>query len=402
MYFNQSPMRHLLYCLLLLAIYSLTPGLCAAQARLSPNAQISILTCAPGQELYSTFGHTAIRISDPATGDDRVYNYGIFDFNTPGFYLKFIRGQLPYRLGLQKLSRFMREYQYYKRRVQEHTLQLTLAEKQAISDFLVNNYKPENRYYPYDFFYDNCATRGVDVVDTVLTGRISWAQIPPAKISFRELLDPYLEHRAWDHFGIELILGLESDRIASFRQQMFLPDYIPSNFAQLSIDRDSVQAPIIQKEITLLDFPIDKTPTAWWKTPFFLFGLLTFLVILITVFLPRQHWLQRLDYLWFGASGLAGLLFAFMWFGTDHEACHRNLNLLWANPLWLVLLPALGKRLPKNWEKFGLYFGILFLLPVLLALPWLPQELPPTAWFFALLLLVRVIFHLWPIFKPQA
>ncbi|MEL6638299.1 MAG: DUF4105 domain-containing protein [Bacteroidota bacterium] len=389
-------MRYSLIGLLFPLFWSLTPGLCAAQKRLSPQAQISVLTCAPGQALYSTFGHTAIRIYDPLTADDRVYNYGIFDFDTPGFYLKFIRGQLPYQLGAQKMSRFMREYRYYRRAVQEHRLQLDPAEKQAISDFLIHNYRPENREYQYDFFYDNCASRVVDVIDTVLAGRINWSSIPPAQVSFRHLLDPYLQHRAWDDFGIDLILGLESDRIASFRQQMFLPDYIPQNFTQLSVDRDSLQSPVWSEEQILLDFPREAIATPWWQHPLLVFGLLALFAIASGLVLPRSHRLQKLDYFWFGASGLAGLLFVFMWFATDHEVCHRNLNLLWANPLWLLLLPVLGGRLAKNWERGLLYFNLALLLPVLLALPWLPQELPYPVWLIALLLFFRGIFRLRP------
>ena len=367
-----------------------------AQRPLSPSATISIYTCAPGDELYSVFGHTAIRIKDPVQALDQVYNYGIFDFDTPNFYLKFIRGQLPYKLGESKPSIFLREYKHYKRGVTENIVLLEPSEKQAVADFLVNNYKPENRYYAYDFFYDNCASRIVDVVDTVLTPRVNWDAQPPSKVSFRDLLDPYLEQKPWADLGIDLILGLNSDAKATFRQQMYLPDFILTNFKQLRVDRDSVQAPLIGPTVDVLSFETSEIIIPWWQKPAPLFWVLCLLVALGTYFLRPGHFFHRLDWLWFGLAGIAGALFLFMWLGTDHEACYRNLNMLWANPLYLLILPALARRLPKSWERILLLIFAVFNLCVILGIKWLPQDLNIAVIPLALLLLIRIIYRLYP------
>lgn len=384
-------------CLLCLSLAGLR-----AQQPLSPQASISLFTCAPGDELYSVFGHSALRIKDPAQNLDQVFNWGIFDFDTPNFYLKFIRGQLLYKLGAQSPKRFLREYQYYKRAVTEHTLLLPADEKQAVADFVFNNYKPENRFYRYDFFYDNCASRIVDIIDTVLTPRITWEAQAAPQATFRDLLDPYLDQQPWADLGIDLILGLNSDKVATFRQQMFLPAYIPANFAQLRVDRDSIQTPIFNSGRKVLTFAEPEIVIPWWQKPTPLFWIASILLIALGFWLPRQHFFQQLDLLWFGAAGLAGALFLFMWVGTDHEACYRNLNMLWANPFYLLLLPALRKRAPKSWERILLLLFAVFNLCVILGIQWLPQDLHPAVIPLALLLLVRIGYRLWPTFKSRA
>ncbi len=383
------------FALLILCFASVIPQ-SVAQPQLSPNATISIYTCAPGDELYSVFGHTAIRIKDSEQRLDQVFNYGIFDFDTPNFYVKFIRGQLPYRLGVSKPGFFLREYKNDKRGVTENVLLLEPEERQAVATFLFNNYKPENRYYPYDFFYDNCASRIVDVVDHVLTPRINWEAQAKSKVSFRDLLDPYLEQQPWADLGIDLILGLNSDATASFRQQMYLPDFILTNFNQLRVDRDSVQAQLIGPTTNVLSFEETETLIPWWEKPAPLFWILCFLVALGTYFLRPGHFFHRLDWLWFGLAGIAGALFLFMWLGTDHEACYRNLNMLWANPLYLLILPALAKRLPKSWERILLVLFAVFNLCVILGIKWLPQDLNIAVIPLALLLLIRIIYRLYP------
>ena len=136
-----------------------------AQMPLSETATASVLTCGPGDDFYTTFGHSAIRICDTAQGLDLVYNYGTFDFNTPHFYWKFMRGQLNYMLGRSSFEAFMEEYIYYGRAVWEQRLNFTPREVNNLYLLLEQNYLPEYRHYRYDFFRDNCATRVRDMVD---------------------------------------------------------------------------------------------------------------------------------------------------------------------------------------------------------------------------------------------
>lgn len=133
---------------------------------LSPEANISIITCGPGDQVYSHFGHSAIRVKDSSLGIDVVYNYGTFDFTTPNFTLKFARGKLNYTLARQNFRYFLLSYQEEKRWVKEQVLNIDLDEKQKLFSFLETNYLPQNRDYKYDFFYNNCATKIWDVLKT--------------------------------------------------------------------------------------------------------------------------------------------------------------------------------------------------------------------------------------------
>ena len=130
--------------------------------------QISLLTCDPGDQLYSAFGHSAIRVLERTTGEDLVFNYGTFDFNTPYFYVKFTQRTLDYMLSVSTYERFLAEYNYYQRDVREQVLDLSPEQIERLVEFLQINYRPQNRFYRYDFFYDNCATRIRDVMDRVL------------------------------------------------------------------------------------------------------------------------------------------------------------------------------------------------------------------------------------------
>lgn len=160
-----SKLRHLL-----LIVFSIFPILTWGTESLSTadSIRISLLTCAPGEEIYSLFGHTAIRYEEPARGIDRVYNYGLFSFNTPNFILRFALGKTDYQLGVEDYRRFAAEYEYFGRSVWQQTLNLTVEEQQQLITLLEENYRPENRIYRYNFFYDNCATRPRDKVEESL------------------------------------------------------------------------------------------------------------------------------------------------------------------------------------------------------------------------------------------
>lgn len=192
---------------------------------LSPETEVSILTCAPGNELYSLFGHTAIRINDPRHQIDRVYNYGTFDFSTPHFYLKYARGLLPYQLTVQKFSHFIYNYQLEERTVYAQTIRLDSLEKQRIFDLLEENLLPQNRYYLYNFLFDNCTTRSRDILLKSLPDSVAW-NMPDVNKNFWNLLDEYLQASPWVQWGIHTILGQRGNRTATTFQYMFLPDYL--------------------------------------------------------------------------------------------------------------------------------------------------------------------------------
>ena len=231
--------------------------------------RISLLTGSPGSELYSTFGHSAIRVSDPAQGSDMVYNYGTFDFNTPNFYVKFARGKLLYKLSIASFENFQNSFKYENRSVDEQVLRLTLPQTKTLVALLKENYKPENRYYKYDFFFDNCATRIRDLLIEAFGGDFEY-QYPEewkeGDMTFRNLIDLYLTNHHWSDFGIDLALGVPTDGIAQPADYMFLPDYLAEGFQTARIRHDGEWVPLVSSSGRILN-RIETKPETFMITP---------------------------------------------------------------------------------------------------------------------------------------
>ena len=218
--------------------------------RISETTTISLLTGSSGTELYNTFGHSAIRVKDTTFNFDTVFNWGTFDFNAPNFYLNFTRGKLLYALSAESYENFKYTFVIENRSVHEQVLDLTLAQKRILYRQLLDNYKPENRYYKYDFFFDNCATRIRDIVanaygeDFQYNFPDEWQSKPK---TFRNLIDLYLTKKHWSDFGIDIALGLPTDAVATPSDYMFLPDYLAEGFATASIKREGVNIPLVKE-----------------------------------------------------------------------------------------------------------------------------------------------------------
>lgn len=309
--------------------------------KLSDRATLSVITCGPGTELYSTFGHSAFRLKDPETGVDRVYNYGMFDFNTPGFYLKFIQGKLPYMLGAYNFNYFYRSYQREGRWISEQVLNLNHNQVQQLVSFLDNNSLDANKFYKYDFFTDNCATKIRDVLDENLVSPINYNfSYEVTGKTYRMLLHDDLKHKPWAKFGIDLALGSMIDREITAYDYQFLPQYILESLNKATIDGAALtQAP----RMILLERPNEKTET--WSTPTLMFWGIAFFAFLISVNDRRKNALHKsFDSLLFLSSGLAGLVLLFLWFGTDHVPTKWNWNFLWLSPIGLLMLVKAFKK----------------------------------------------------------
>ena len=152
--------------------------LSSAQIKLSNASEISVLTIGSGHLLNDSFGHSAIRVKDSLLNFDLVFDYGRYDFESEGFYLKFTKGKLDYMIGRTAFNDFLSFYIYQKRRVNEQQLNLSLKQKTAFYNFLTENMKAENKYYPYDFFYNNCATKITDAIEFILGDQINYS--PPS------------------------------------------------------------------------------------------------------------------------------------------------------------------------------------------------------------------------------
>jgi hypothetical protein len=215
---------YLIACILLIPFLSFIPNLSFAQD--SSHTRISLLTCTPGEELYSTFGHTAIRVTDSNSVNDIVFNYGTFNFEDPAFYTKFVRGKLLYYLSAEKFEDFKDYYRASGRGITEQILNLDAAEKIAITEALYENVKPENSAYKYDFFFDNCTTRPRDMLVKYKKNPPAFKWVMPEGTRFRQAIHLYLDqnHKDWSKLGIDLLLGAPTDAIMTATQSQFLPD----------------------------------------------------------------------------------------------------------------------------------------------------------------------------------
>lgn len=357
-----------------------------SKAQDSCHLRISLLTCAPGAELYSTFGHTALRVTDLSKGTDSVFNYGTFEFG-PDFYTQFIRGKLLYFLSVDDTANFMRQYRTESRSIQEQELLLSCAEKQKLYSALQNNALEENKYYRYDFLFDNCTTRAGDIVEKNTNSPVVYKNILPKKFpTFRNLIHSYLNagHQYWSKLGIDILLGAKLDRKVSNKEAMFLPDYLLKGFDSATINNK----PLVSPPQTILKMPSPLKDTSFF-TPLPVFSLL--LVIVVALSFIQFHWAKMtvsiFDFLFFFLSGLTGLLLLFMWFGTDHRVTQNNYNLFWALPTNIVMaffVHSKKKRVKK-------YFRIVFWITLALVLTWffLPQQMNNALLPVVLLILFR-------------
>ncbi len=360
--------------------------------RLSEDARIGILTCGPGNELYAAFGHTAIHVCDTNKLVDIVFNYGTFDFHTPNFYIKFSQGRLPYMLSVSSFNDFIRSYQYEGRWVVEQELDLSYEEKEYIYDLLITNFHPENRYYAYDFFMDNCATRVRDMVEASLIERTAFQEhFPEHNTSFRDLIYPYLESMTWWRLGIDLALGMRCDKPISNLQYMFLPDELMNQLDTIKTKNESVMDNIgyhsdkLVASKTLL-LKETRSPSSKGIPPFYVALLLCLIVIVLTVIEHKKKiYFKYVDVFLFGLFAILSLLIMYLWFCSDHHATKFNFNLLWANPLLIYILIRLQKS-----HKVILYIMLACIILPLFFFWGLPQYFNIASFPLMLLLAIRI------------
>lgn len=358
--------------LILIGLYSTAQPL-----RLSENAEISVITCGPGnREVYSAFGHSAIRVADPDSGIDYAFNYGVFDFDKPNFYLNFARGRNYYMLAVYDYENFEWPYVRDKRFVHEQVLELTQSQKEKIFSYLLWNARPENRTYRYDYYHDNCATKIRDVLIQQLGDdlQVDSTFFNPAH-SFREKTDEYLDQLPWGDLGIDICLGLPIDRKMNRNEYMFLPDYIESFVDHMKIKSDSGRVSLVKKKNSINPDTQEKSKVAFVH-PWIAFAIL----LLGAVLLSWRDWSRKklsrwLDVILFTVVGLIGILLTTLWLFTDHYDAARNFNLLWAFPIHFFAGAFLIKK------RFSLYVAKYFqfislVLAATLLFWWLlPQEL---------------------------
>jgi Domain of unknown function (DUF4105) len=349
----------------------------------SSHLRISLLTCTPGDELYSTFGHSAYRVVDSSSVTDIVYNYGTFNFDDDGFYLKFVQGKLLYYVSVEKFEDFKYLYQATNRGITEQVLNLTATEKTTIQHFLNNNLKEENKYYKYDFFFDNCTTRLRDILKKNHDSAFTVKPVMPMGTTFRQAIYQYLDknQKDWSKLGIDILLGQPCDGIMTAEQMQFLPDNLMKSL-------DSASNPLILSHQNLYAINEDAGKGSIF-TPLVVFSLLLIALALISLVKNKftQLFLQGFDGILFFCTGLLGIILIFMWAGTDHSMTKNNFNLLWAWPPHFIMAFFVTSK--KHWVKKYFAFTTLALVLVLLAWFFLPQHLNTSLIPIVLLLIYR-------------
>ena len=344
----------------------------SGQTVLSDRAEIFVITCGPSQkELYSAFGHSAIRVQDPVSGLDLAYNYGVFKFDTK-FYFNFTRGNLFYNLGVYPYARFRDFYILENRYVHEQVLNLTAGQKQQLMDYLSNNARPENATYRYDYFYNNCATKVRDVFVELFGERMKFdGSYIGESHSIRDLTDMYLARQPWGKLGIDICLGLPMDKILTPFAHMFLPDFVESGFDHATLNR----VPIVKRKISVYQsWP--EIPAKNFFQPWVIFSLF----LLIATAISYNDWRMKkltkwFDIILFSIVGWLGVCLVLLWFATDHLAAAKNFNLLWAFPFHAIAAILLAVN--RNGNFTVRYFIAVAVLSVFTLLFWpvLPQQL---------------------------
>ena len=357
--------KTLLFLLLLLAVEITS----AQQNILSEQAEISVLTIGPGNSLNDAFGHSGFRIKDPVKGIDLVFNYGVYDFDTPNFYTKFAQGKLNYLIGLNYYEDFFEAYVSQNRSIKEQVLNLSQTEKQKLFDYLLNNYKPENRGYLYEFFYDNCATKIKDVTQIALNNTIIFNKPTDFQHkTFRTLIQNNLNKNSWGSFGIDLALGSVIDKKATAEEEMFLPENI-YKFFEIATIKNTNQPLVKENKILFKAIPTPK-PTDFFTSPLFVFGIIGLIILYITYNdYKKQKRSRWLDVTLFSITGLVGILILLLWFATDHKGTHQNYNLLWAFVLNIFVIGQVVRMKPSAW--FVRYLKFLVILLCLLTFHWI-------------------------------
>lgn len=335
--------------------------------------EITVLTCSPGKETYSAWGHTAIRIIDKRANIDVVYNFGLFDFNTPNFYPKFIKGRLKYKLGIQHTHQFYQSYLRENRQIIEQKLNLSREEKTAIIQKLQYLYKPENRYYLYRFAGKNCTT---EIRDLILENVETDFKSVPTDKTIRDQLNDYLQDRLWLRFSMSLIMGYKIDREIDKFDSMFLPDYLCYGLRDINTNHGE-----LVKEESIFN-QLYKTTK---NLPFFLNPLVVFSILFLLILIIKRNYIQIPVVVFIGITGLVILVLSII---TEHPELRSNLNFLWINPLLLLLVFA------KKGSKLKKYIATTILVMAFTMIPIWLFKVQYFEWTYFPIYLIMILFNL--------
>lgn len=318
---------------------------------LTETSKVSIITCGTGNESYSLYGHTGIRIKDSLRGIDIVYNYGAFDFETPNFMLKFVKGDLQYFVTTNSYQDFEYSYKYENRSIYEQELDLSLEQKKKLFQNLNSSLFSEERFYTYKFIDRNCTTMVIDKINEILGEKII-TSIKPITISYRDILYPYLENHYFEKLGINIIFGEKVDRSA---ETLFLP----LELHKVLKSSEYNNKPLVCKNTTIFEAEKIKFKSSLLNSPFLIILLLTLIVFINN---------KKIISIYFTINALLGIFLCLVGFYSFHEEVLWNYNVLLFNPLLLLFVYSIYKQNSRTitiWGRVNLICIIAHLLLII-------------------------------------
>ena len=356
-------------------------------SQLSNDTTAYLITCGPGTETYSIYGHSALRIVIREKHTDTVYNWGVFDFDTPNFAWKFAKGRLDYMISAETASSFLGVYVFEHRYVVSQKINIDSKEIQKLVEFVNENNRPENRKYRYDFFYDDCTTRIRDLLEKSIGEKLKYPPEEKGKIpTFRDMVGKYQNPYPWLKFGVDLIMGSTADRRANFRDRMFLPLDMREELSEAVVQRSGKMIPLLQNPVVLVDFESPVVKKMFLVSPPVIFTLAIILILILTGVIKNRKILRLIDIIIYLVFSILAVLMIFFNFFTDHEQMQWNLNIILLNPVIIVCFILLILN------KTGIiWFRIVFVISAgFLVLHFiLPQEFNISFLLLAIILLIR-------------
>ncbi len=353
------------------------------------SVEISLLTCQPHDEIYSLYGHTAIRYHDLRKGGlDIAFNYGVFDYHKPLFALRFVFGLTDYELGAYPFRLFLEEYRRFGSMVTEQVLNLTAEEKMALQQALAVNMQNENRIYRYNYFYSNCTTKARDIIEQSIQGKVNYEKREGYSPSHREMIHEMTQNNPWSAFGNDLLLGILADQPTDQRQQEFLPYHLMYDFDHASIYQNGKFRPLVKERRQPLPAGVQLVKSGFPLSPLAC-GIILVALSLGLFFLQVRN---KCIYRWWDALlmvtvGTFGIILFLMLF-SQHPTVSLNLQILLLNPLpWFFLWKVVRRRPTRYWS-------ITAILCVLFLIGGLFQHYAEGIWSLALCLLLQCYLHL--------
>ncbi len=358
--------------------------------KLSQSAEVYLLTISPGEELYSSFGHSTLLIEDYQNQVSEMYNYGSFDFSTEGFYVKFLRGTLPYQLTKNDLNQALSYWTSENRLVTKQRLRMSLSQKQKIYELIEENYQPQHRTYQYKFFYDNCSTRIRDLLIDAVGDTLQFNQSLNNNKSYRHWIETYAGHKAMADFGMDIAIGIPADEITGYENAMYIPDNLMAGLDSAAVIVDgSTKSFVTEKQVinSIYLRNTNTTPKKELNIPL----IVSIILLLSSIYYFVNKRFKKISQVGYGNNilflivGLSGVILCLLWFFTDHGVTAYNLNILWANPVFIYMF----FRVDNTPAKFFLFSAVTAVSVLVVDLVQL-QDIPFTADILAAGLAIRL------------